>query len=494
MDGPLLKNREEAALVAEDGDYVSVRESKQLKKVFWIESKRLWQIALPIIFNIWCQFGINSLTTMFVGHLGDLELSAVSLIDTVIGTFAFGFMLGMGSAAETLCGQAFGAGQVRMLGVYMQRSWLILSVTAILLLPIYIFAGPILKFLGQQKDIADLAGSYSILVIPEFLSLPFNFPTQKFLHAQSKVGVIAWIGLVAFILHIGLLWFFIYTLDLGLTGAALAFNITSWGITLGQLVYVVIWCKDDGWNGLSWLAFKDIWAFVRLSLASAVMLCLEIWYMMSIVLLAGHLDNAVVAVGSLSICMNIDGCEAMIFVGINAAVSVRVSNELGLGHPRAAKYSVYVIVFQSLLLGILFMAIILATREYFAIIFTNSAVLNKAVAKLGYLLAITMILNSVQPVISGVAIGGGWQTLVAYINMGCYYLFGIPLGFLLGYIGNLGIQGLWGGMICGILLQTLLLSLILYKTNWTKEVEQTTKRMRIWGGQDITVDKLVAST
>ncbi|KAG4998212.1 hypothetical protein JHK85_029651 [Glycine max] len=399
----------------------------------------------------------------------------------------------MGSATETLCGQAFGAGQVNMLGVYMQRSWVILSVTSILLLPIYIFAGPILKFLGQQEDIADLAGSFSILVIPQFLSLPFNFPTQKFLQAQSKVNIIAWIGLVALILHIGMLWLLIYVLDFGLAGAALAFDITSWGITVAQLVYVVIWCKD-GWTGLSWLAFKDIWAFVRLSLASAVMLCLEVWYMMSVIVLAGNLDNALVAVDSLSICMNINGWEAMLFIGVNAAVSVRVSNELGLGHPRAAKYSVYVTVFQSLFLGIFFMAIILATRDYYAIIFTNSEVLHKAVAKLGYLLAVTMVLNSVQPVVSGVAIGGGWQALVAYINIGCYYLFGLPLGFLLGYEANLGVEGLWGGMICGIVIQTLLLLLILYKTNWKKEVEQTTERMRIWGGQDIGVDKIVAST
>ena len=139
------------------------------------------------------------------------------------------------------------------------------------------------------------------------------------------------------------------------------------------------------------------------------------------------------------------------------------------------------------------MAIILATRDYYAIIFTNSEVLHKAVAKLGYLLSVTMVLNSVQPVVSGVAIGGGWQALVAYINIGCYYLFGLPLGFVLGYTANLGVEGLWGGMICGIVLQTLLLLLILYKTNWKKEVEQTAERMRIWSGQDIGVDKIVAS-
>jgi MATE family multidrug resistance protein len=206
----------------------------------------------------------------------------------------------MGSATETLCGQAFGAGQIHMLGVYMQRSWIILFVTSILLLPIYIFAGPILKLLGQQKDMADLAGSFALLVIPQFLSLSFNFPTQKFLQSQSKVNVIAWIGFVALIMHIGLLWLLIYVLDLGLTGAAIAFDVTSWGITLAQLVYVVGWCKD-GWNGLSWLALKDIWSFVRLSIASAVMLCLEVWYMMSLIVLAGHLDNAIIAVDSISI-------------------------------------------------------------------------------------------------------------------------------------------------------------------------------------------------
>ncbi|KAF1860824.1 hypothetical protein Lal_00000238 [Lupinus albus] len=470
---PLLINgvgaAEEVVVVGEDGDYVAVKGLKEVKKVFWIETMKLWEIALPIVFNILCQYGVNSITSIFVGHLGDIQLSAVSLTNSVIGTFAFGFMLGMGSATETLCGQAFGAGQVNLLGVYMQRSWVILFATSILLLPIYIFAAPILKVLGQQKDIADLAGSFALLVIPQFLSLPLNFPTQKFLQAQSKVSVIAWVGFVALIMHIGMLWLLIYVLDWGLTGAAVAFNITSWGITVAQLVYVVGWCKE-GWNGLSWLAFKDIWAFVRLSLASAIMLCLEVWYMMSVIVLAGHLDNAVIAVDSLSICMNYNGWEGMLFIGVNAAISVRVSNELGLGHPRATKYSVYVTVFQSLFIGIFFMAVILITRDYFAIIFTSSKTVQDAVSKLGCLLAVTMVLNSVQPVISGVAVGGGWQGLVAYINIGCYYLFGLPMGFLLGYKVNLGVKGLWGGMICGVVLQTLILLLILYKTNWKKEV------------------------
>lgn len=93
MDAPLLVNGEGAALVAEDGDYVAARGFKKVSEVFWIESKRMWLIALPIVFNIWCQYGTNSITSIFVGHLGDIELSAISLINSVIGTFAFGFMV-----------------------------------------------------------------------------------------------------------------------------------------------------------------------------------------------------------------------------------------------------------------------------------------------------------------------------------------------------------------------------------------------------------------
>ncbi|KAI9086602.1 hypothetical protein K1719_031463 [Acacia pycnantha] len=475
-------------LVAEDGDYAPVKSYQVLKKIIWIESVKTWKIAAPIAVNILCLFSVNSVTSIFAGHLGNLELSAVAISLSVIATFAFGFMLGMGSALETLSGQAFGAGEVHMLGVYVQRSCIILFTSCIILSPIYIFTSPILKFLGQEDDIADLAGKFTLLTLPYLFSLAFTFPTQKFLQAQSKVNILTWIGLVALVFHILLLWLFIYVFDWGLTGAAIAFDVTNWLIALSQIAYVLGWCKE-GWHGFSMLAFKDLWGFVRLSLSSAVMLCLEIWYTMALTILTGHLEDAVIAIDSLSICNYFNGWEFMIFLGINAAVSVRVSNELGKGHPRAAKYSVYVTVSVSFMLGILFLVAILIARKYIALVFTSSKVVQEAVASLAYLLAITMVLNSVQPVISGVAVGAGWQTLVAYINVGCYYIFGLPLGYLLGYKANWGVKGLWGGMILGIVLQTLILLFVLYKTNWNKEALQSAERVKRWGGRDIATDE-----
>lgn len=206
----------------------------------------------------------------------------------------------MGSALETLCGQAFGAGQIEMLGVYLQRSWIILVVSAFLMCPLYMFASPLLKLIGQEEEIADLAGTFTISIIPQMFALAINFPTQKFLQAQSKVDFLAWMSFVALLVHIGMLALFVFGFGWGLPGVAAAYNISAWMVSLSQVVYVV-YCCNRAWTGLTWTAFRDIWAFVRLSLASAVMLCLEIWYMMILTVLTGHLDDAKIAVGSISI-------------------------------------------------------------------------------------------------------------------------------------------------------------------------------------------------
>ncbi|KAJ7966694.1 Protein DETOXIFICATION [Quillaja saponaria] len=469
VDTPLLKNHEEEKSVS----YV---------KEFGPESKRLWKIAGPAIFTTVAQYSLGALTQTFAGQIGELELAAVSVGNSVIGGLAFGVMLGMGSALETLCGQAFGAGEIRMLGVYMQRSWIILLITACCLLPIYIWSPPILHFFGESDEISRAAGKFSFLMIPQLFAYALNFPIQKFLQAQRKVLVMAWISAIVLVLHVFFSWLLILKLGWGIPGAALTLNVSWLLIVVGQLLYIFITKSDGAWSGFSWLAFADLFGFVKLSLASAVMLCLEFWYLMILVVITGHLENPLVPVDAISICMNIQGWDAMIAIGFNAAISVRVSNELGAGNARLAKFSVGVVSITSVAIGVVAMAVVLATRDYFPYLFTNSVPVAEETTKLGVLLSFTVLLNSLQPVLSGVAIGAGWQSLVAYINIGCYYIVGLPAGILLGFVFDFGVEGIWSGMIGGISLQTLILIIVTSITNWTKEAEQAESRVKRWGG------------
>ena len=68
--------------------------------------------------------------------------------------------LGMGSAVETLCGQAYGAHKYEMLGIYLQRSTLLLMATGIPLTMIYIFSKSLLILLGESDTIASAAAIF----------------------------------------------------------------------------------------------------------------------------------------------------------------------------------------------------------------------------------------------------------------------------------------------------------------------------------------------
>lgn len=70
------------------------------------------------------------------------------------------------------------------------------------------------------------------------------------------------------------------------------------------------------------------------------------------------------------------------------------------------------------------------------------------------------------------AIGAGWQVSVALINIGCYYIVGLPIGAILGYKFKHGARGIWIGMLIGCLVQTLVLLYVIFRTNWRKEVTE----------------------
>ncbi|VAH85681.1 unnamed protein product [Triticum turgidum subsp. durum] len=446
-----------------------------------VELQLLARLAAPAVVVYMINFVMSMLTQILCGHLGTLELAAASLGNCGVQTFAFGLMLGMGSAVETLCGQAYGAHKYDMLGIYLQRSVILLGLTGIPLAVMYAFSEPLLLLMGQSPEIARAASIFVYGLIPQIFAYAVNFPIQKFLQAQSIVLPSAYISTATLILHVMLSWVLMYKVGLGLLGASLVLSVSWWIIVGVQFVYIVVspTCRHT-WTGFSWQAFSGLPSFFKLSAASAVMLCLEAWYFQVLVLIAGLLPNPEIALDSLSVCMTIYGWVFMISVGFNAAASVRVSNELGAGNPKSAFFSVWVVTGLSATISTILAVVILCLRNHISYLFTNDEAVSDAVADLSPLLAITLVLGGIQPVLTGVAVGCGWQQFVAYVNVGSYYIVGVPLGVVLGFFFNLGAKGIWGGLIGGTALQTTILLWVTIRTDWTKEVEEAQKRLNKW--------------
>ncbi|KAJ1393243.1 Multi antimicrobial extrusion protein [Sesbania bispinosa] len=457
----------------------SEENEESVRERVWKEMKKIWVVAGPAISTRFSTYGISVVSQAFIGHINSTELAAYALINTVLGRFAVGILLGMASALETLCGQAYGAKQYDILGVYLQRSWIVLTLTATFLLPIFIFTTPLLEALGQDESIAQVAGTIALWAIGSVFSYIVSFTCQTFLQAQSKNMIIAYLAAFSISVHLFLSWLLTVKFNFGLNGAMTSTILAYWIPNLGQLMFVMYKCPDT-WKGFSFLAFKDLWPVIKLSLSSGVMLCLETWYNTILILLTGHMKDAEVSIDALSICLNINGWGLMISLGFFAAASVRVSNELGRGSSKAAIYSIKITVLTSFAIGVVFFLVFLFLRQRLAYIFTPNPDVAEAVGDLSTLLAISMLMNSVQPVLSGVSIGAGWQKIVAYVNMGCYYLIGIPVGIVIGFFFNYQVKGVWMGMLFGTFVQTVVLIIITFKTDWDKQVEIARNRINKW--------------
>ncbi|XWS48268.1 hypothetical protein CRYUN_Cryun13aG0060500 [Craigia yunnanensis] len=452
-------------------------ENYRRKKIFDEVKKQLW-LAGPLIVVSLLQYCLQMISLMFVGHLGDLALSGSSMATSFATVTGFSLLLGMATALDTLCGQSYGAKQYSMLGIHMQRAMLILVIVSIPLAIIWVNTRPILVLLGQDHDISKTAGEYACFMVPSLFAYGLLQCLVKFLQTQNIVFPMMICSVITTLLHILFCWVMVFKSGLGFRGADLANSISNW-INVILLVLYVKFSRSCAktWAGFSKEAFHNIFTFLQLAIPSAIMVCLEMWSFEMTVLLSGLLPNPKLQTSVLSICLNTAYTVWMIPFGLSGAVSTRVSNELGAGNSEVARSAVCVVILMAISEGLLVGSILILIRNIWGYAFSNEEEVVKYVAALMPFVATSNILDSLQCVLSGSARGCGLQKIGAYVNLGSYYLVGIPFATLLAFILDVGGKGLSLGIIFALVVQVTSLSIVTIRTNWAQEAKKATERV-----------------
>ncbi|KAL6839348.1 hypothetical protein ACP4OV_030845 [Aristida adscensionis] len=450
------------------------------------EANRLVRLAGPIIASCVLQNLVNMVSLMFVGHLGELALAGASLATSLANVTGFSVIIGMAAALDTLCGQAFGARQLRLLGVYKQRAMVVLGLACVPIAVAWAYAGPILVLLGQDPDIAAEAGAYARWLIPSlFVSVPLQCHV-RFLQTQSVVlPVTASSGATA-LCHLVVCWALVRAAGMGSKGAALS-NAISYAVNLAILaLYVRLSsaCKST-WNGFSMEAFKELRRFTELAVPSAMMLCLEWWSFETLVLLSGLLPNPQLETSVLSICLNTGVLLFMIPLGLSNSISTRISNELGAGRPQAAKLAMKVVMCMALSQGLVMTLIMTLLRSVWGYMYSSEQEVVAYIARMVPVLGISFLIDGLHASLSGVLTGCGKQKIGAAVNLGAFYLAGIPMAVLLAFVLHLNGMGLWLGIVCGSLSKLLLLAVIAWFIDWQKEADKA--KDRVFGSSQLPV-------
>ncbi|BFG14630.1 hypothetical protein CerSpe_009040 [Prunus speciosa] len=442
------------------------------------EVKKQLSLAGPLVSSNFLLFGMQVISVMYVGHLGELALAGASMATSFATVTGLSLIIGMSFALDTFCGQSYGAKQYHMLGIHLQRAMLVLLLVCIPLSIIWFNAGRILEFLGQDPEIAAAAGSYARFLIPCLFAYAVNQCHSRFLQSQNNVVPMIVSTGTATLLHLIVCWVLVYKTSLGYRGAAVANSISYWISALTLVIYVRVSpsCKHT-WTGFSKDAFRGILNFLKLSVPSAVMISLEIWSFEMMVLLSGFLPNPKLETSVLSISLNTCSMVFMIPMAFSGAASTRVSNQLGAGQPRLAVLAVRVALSIVILEGILIGTVLILGRKVWGYCYSSEMEVVNYVGEMLILVAISHFFDGLQSVLSGVIRGSGQQKIGAYVNLGAYYLMGIPTSVVLAFVLHLGGKGLWIGIIVALFSQTLFLAIIITRTDWEKEVKKASDRV-----------------
>lgn len=145
-----------------------------------------------------------------------------------------------------------------------------------------------------------------------------------------------------------------------------------------------------------------------------------------------------------------------------------MSNEIGAGNVERAKHAVSVTLKLSVFLALSFVLLLASGHTLWAGLFSRSATIASEFAAITPLMMVSIVLDSAQGVLSGVARGCGWQHLAAVTNLVAFYFVGMPLALFFAFKLDLRARGLWAGLICGLTCQACALLVITVRTRWAE--------------------------
>ena len=295
--------------------------------------KQIWLINFPVMMSILMEQLINITDAVFLGHVGEVELGASALASVyylAIYMLGFGFSLGL----QVMIARRNGEQQYQETGRTFYQGLLFLSCLAIVLsLASYALSPVILKFFIHSPEIYQAVIDY---LEWRCFGLVFSFPFlafRSFFVGITKTRVLSWAAMMAVLINIPCNYLFIFSLNLGISGAAMASSLAEAGSLLILVCYTFQKKEDKVHFGLKAVYDgKLLAALLRLSVWSMMQAFISVapWFLFFVAI--ERLGEAQLAVSNIT-----RSVSTVFFVIVNSFAATSgslVSNLIGAGEGR----------------------------------------------------------------------------------------------------------------------------------------------------------------
>ena len=403
---------------------------------------------------------MNVVDTIMVGRLGPSAIGAIAIGGSVFYAFAI-FGVGTLLGLDTLVSQAFGKGNREDCHKSLTAGISFALLFTPVLMLFFHLVPPLFGEIGINKDVSALAGDFirslSFSTLPLLLYSAFRRYLQGMGHVRPVMVALVSANLVN--------WFFNWLLieghwglpALGVKGSALSTVMAR--LYMALVLAFHIWWLERRHGGATHILQKPDWnrirLLLRLGLPAATQILLEIGAFGATALLAGRLTPAALAAHQIAI--NVASVSFMVPLGIGSAAAVTVGHSLGRREPQLARYHGFIALGIAGIFALCAAGLFLWIPRAILRIYTDDTGVLQVGTALLVIAAAFQLFDAVQTVATGALRGLGNTRIPMLVNLGGYWFFGLPVGYVLCFHFGYGVYGLWAGLTLALIVIALLL-------------------------------------
>ncbi|MCD4721346.1 MAG: MATE family efflux transporter [Desulfobacula sp.] len=427
------------------------------------EIKKTLFLSLPIVVSQLGQMLMSVVDNIMVGKVGTEALAAASIanaIFTLIMVVGFGLTM----AVTPLTAIAYGAGKDEECGIILRQGILVNLFFGLLLCGATFFFSECIQYLNQPNEIVGPASLYMKVLGVSMLPLMLFQSYRQFAEGVSYLKPAMVIMLLANIINILANWIFIYgnlgVAPLGLTGAGIA-TISSRTFMAVTLMIVIIKSpkmkRFDPTLNYRKIDFPMMRRLLAIGIPAGFQYFFEVSAFAASSVMIGWMGT--VALAAHQIALNLASISFMVAMGISSAGTIRVSNAVGRKDIRGTRIAGL----SATLLCAGFMAlaglIFILLRFFLPTLYISEKDVIDISAALLVIVAFFQISDGTQAVGLGILRGMTDMKIPTLITLAAYWLIGLPSGYLMAFKLDMGIYGVWYGLLISLTASALLMML-----------------------------------
>ena len=430
------------------------------------------KLSYPIILGLLGHTLVGMIDNIMVGKLDPTNLAAVSLGNSFI-FIAMSIGIGFSAAITPVVAEAHSKNHTIDLKKSFVNGFLMCLILGIFLFLAIILCKPLLFMLDQPKNVVNLAIPYLEIVAASLIPLLMFQALKQYSDGLSLTSNPMYATVLANIINVVVNYILIFGKfgfpAMGIIGAAIGTLVSR--IIMFSFLFFLLYKKDIIKNYI-----KDIFRFIidksmiekilSLGFPTSLQMLFEVGIFTSAIWLSGLLGE--ITQSANQIVLNISSMTFMIASGLGVSAAIRSGNQKGLENYKELKRISLSILLLGIFFALIFTLLIIIFREYLPYIYIdisdvynyekNIIIVQKS-AKLFIIVALFQLFDSAQVIILGALRGMQDVKIPTVIVFIAYWVIGFPISFYFGDINMLQENGIWIGLLCGLLFSAVFLYL-----------------------------------